>query len=564
MFIFGGNTGMTYDEMMRQRDLAARLAANTSQGGYTALGSGLAAAMLNGRARRAEEEGLAKAQERAQGVLASMFSDRLAGAPAPEPISSAPIRDPLDPTSISGDTMAALGLDGSTSGYRASLLGTESGGNWKAQNNEIGAGGMRGHYGRMQFSNARLQDAMDAGVIPQGTTPDQFMNSPAMQIAVENWHFADLEKNLGDLQGTQVNGQPVDMGSLVAMGHLGGANGARRYVESGGAYNPSDSFGTSLADYSAAHGGNTVSMSAMNGGQGGGMQDLVAAMSDPYLDENTRSVLSAMLQQRLQSSDPMYRMQMEKAQLELDQMRNPQPQPMAMTDDMKEYNFAVSQGYNGSFQEFMAEMKKAGATNVTTTIGGEPNDSALRGALDKKEGEAWSIYLDSATNSAGTMQDMQMLDELIGMAPQGPVTGRLANMFTGVNSAADAFNSVVKRVAPTLRAPGSGATSDIEYEGMLKSLPQLSASPEANMAISAMVKAKAAINIERGNIIAQYQNGEISAAEARRKIGEINQRSIMTPELEAILRRLDPGGASFGASSVGAVETQTVDPLGLR
>ncbi len=158
--------------------------------------------------------------------------------------------------------------------YRTSLIGTESGGNWAARNSEVGAGGKAGHFGRVQFGHARLQEAMNAGAIPQGTTPEQFMNSPELQIAAENWHFADLERRLGDLVGREVNGQVMDIGALVAMGHLGGAGGARKYVESGGAYNPADSFGTSLSDYARKHGGKSAPQSdyargATGGGYGG-------------------------------------------------------------------------------------------------------------------------------------------------------------------------------------------------------------------------------------------------------------------------------------------------------
>lgn len=335
------------------------------------------------------------------------------------------------------------------------------------------------------------------------------------------------------------------------------------------------------------------------GGSGGGAQSfgggfdigsLVALASDPMASPQQQAIVNALIQQQMQMMDPAYQIEREKAALELAQMKNPKPgftmipaeeaqalglpqggvyqrgpngevdilvappeapKPPPPTDDMREYELAKSQGYKGTFQEYMTEMKKAGASNTTVTVGGDapPNDEALRKKLGEKEGEQWAAYMEGGTTSAGTMQDMQMLDELIQMAPQGPVVGRLANAFTGVNSAADAFNSVVKRVAPTLRAPGSGATSDIEYEGMLKSLPQLSANPEANAAISAMVKAKAQINMERGQVVSDYQSGKIGAAEARQKINEINSRSIMTPELEAILKATAPAPEAPAASS---------------
>lgn len=161
---------------------------------------------------------------------------------------------------LAGAQAASLGQQPSgaaaTEGdYRASLFRTESGGKWNAQNNEVGAGGQRGHFGRGQFGQARLRDAMNAGVLPRGTTPEQFMQSPELQVAVENWHFADLESKLAPYVGRQVNGQTLDMGALVAMAHLGGVGGARKYIESGGRHNPSDAFGTSLGDYARTHGG---------------------------------------------------------------------------------------------------------------------------------------------------------------------------------------------------------------------------------------------------------------------------------------------------------------------
>lgn len=145
-------------------------------------------------------------------------------------------------------------------GILDSLSVTESGGNFAAQNNETGHGGKAGHYGRLQFGHARLQDAMRAGVIPQGTTPEQFMSSPGMQERTEAWHKQDMMRQaerLGLTQyiGQEINGTPITMDAILAMGHLGGMGGASKYLKSGGQHNPSDSFGTSLADYARTHGG---------------------------------------------------------------------------------------------------------------------------------------------------------------------------------------------------------------------------------------------------------------------------------------------------------------------
>lgn len=145
-------------------------------------------------------------------------------------------------------------------GLLDTLVQTESGGNWGASNNVTGAGGLSGHFGRLQFGQARLQDAMRAGAIPEGITPQQFMADPAMQQRAERWHFSDIDqqakaRGLDRYLGQTVGGIPITQNSIRAMAHLGGIGGASKFLESGGAHNPADAYGTSLADYARKHGG---------------------------------------------------------------------------------------------------------------------------------------------------------------------------------------------------------------------------------------------------------------------------------------------------------------------
>ena len=147
--------------------------------------------------------------------------------------------------------------------FPASLVQSESGGNWKAFNNEVGAGGVRGHGGRLQFGYARLQDAAKAGVIPKGMTAQEFSRqSPEVQMAVEDWHFSDIDRRIesNDLEkyiGKKINGITVTIDGMRAVAHLGGMNGLIRYLRSDGTRNPADSFGTSLTDYMRMHAGTT-------------------------------------------------------------------------------------------------------------------------------------------------------------------------------------------------------------------------------------------------------------------------------------------------------------------
>ena len=236
------------------------------------------------------------------------------------------------------------------------------------------------------------------------------------------------------------------------------------------------------------------------------------------------------------------------AGLQMWQAQNKGPDQTAV---QQQYAQAVQQGYKGTLMDYQMELKRSGASNSTVNVNnsdGTPADADLRKELNKDEGALWGTYLKMGNASSSLGQDFQVLDELIQLAPQGPISGRLAETFPGVNSAGDAFNSIVKRIAPTMRAEGSGSTSDIEYTGMLRSLPSLINKPEANALISQVMKSKAQINMQRGQVIQQYQNGELTAVEARKMVSEIDGQSIMSPEMKRLLMGVAPneGGPSAG------------------
>jgi hypothetical protein len=174
----------------------------------------------------------------------------------------------------------------------AGLTGSESGGNWQAQNDVMGAGG-RGHFGRGQFSIARLQDAKNAGVIPQDMSPEQFMADPNGQMAVEQWHRGDIfefvqQKGLDRYLGQEIGGVPVTEQGLLNVAHLGGKGGLERFLTTGGQYNPADANGTKLSDY--------LEMGAREGGGPNvdpGVSSLMAMAAGGGIDDKQREILMA-------------------------------------------------------------------------------------------------------------------------------------------------------------------------------------------------------------------------------------------------------------------------------
>ena len=182
-----------------------------------------------------------------------------------------------------------------------------------------------------------------------------------------------------------------------------------------------------------------------------------------------------------------------------------------------------------------AEITKATAVAGPSTIINTGDSGDMRKKFNEKVGgELFPSYMKEAATAGGLMRGMELLDALA-TNPQGPVVGRIAQMFPGFDTNAAAFESVVRRLAPAQREPGSGSTSDIEYKGMLASLPQLINNPEANRLISAAVKAQAALAIERGKIVQQWQARGLTDDAAMLALSELDSRSIMTPQLQKMI-----------------------------
>lgn len=180
---------------------------------------------------------------------------------------------------------------------------------------------------------------------------------------------------------------------------------------------------------------------------------------------------------------------------------------------------------------------KSAKTNID--LGGDSLDKEL----GKKTGEVWSGYQEGANVAGGMKREMEVLNELLKLAPQGPLVGKLQEMFPGVNSAGAAAQSIIKRLAPSMRVSGSGSTSDIEYAGMLRSLQNLGNYPEANAFIGAMITAKADIDIQRGAIVDQYTIDH-DQAKAVAALNALNRQSIMTPQLRKLIEAVGPDAAT--------------------
>ena len=77
-----------------------------------------------------------------------------------------------------------------------------------------------------------------------------------------------------------------------------------------------------------------------------------------------------------------------------------------------------------------------------------------------------------------------------------------------------AWNAIVQKMAPQMRAVGSGSTSDIEFKGMLASIPQASQDPAARKMILDTMEGAAKDAMARRDIALRVLNKEIDRKQA--------------------------------------------------
>lgn len=133
-----------------------------------------------------------------------------------------------------------MSRDSSMSGFAAKMKQSESGGRDDVQITIDDGRTMTGGY---QFGDARLKDYMKS--TKSSFTTESFRNDPELQERVFEWHINDIDKTIAKLPGSD----KMSIDGLRAVAHLGGKGGMKKYVSSGGKYNPADKFGTRLSDY---------------------------------------------------------------------------------------------------------------------------------------------------------------------------------------------------------------------------------------------------------------------------------------------------------------------------
>jgi hypothetical protein len=322
-FIFGGNTGNTYEDVQRQRKVAEALLAESAGTprnvgeGLTAIGNALAYKAIEKRAQKAED----KLRGDFNTALSGVFGG---GSPAmgSQPSYTAP-KPPTEGEAVANDTMSVLGnfsgLEsqyGLPAGYLDRTYQIESGGNPNAQNPNSSAGG------GFQFidSTAKAYGLTDKTDLAASA-------DAAARLARDN--AAQLRSVLGRDPTAAELYLAHQQGGGGASALLANPNapavdivGADAVRLNGG--NPNMTAGEFAGLWLGKFGGNAQPAQAPQMDLG----TLSELAGNPYATPGQKAVLEALIGQQMQVGDPMRQIELQKAQLELAQLKEP-PKPQA-------------------------------------------------------------------------------------------------------------------------------------------------------------------------------------------------------------------------------------------
>jgi hypothetical protein len=182
-------------------------------------------------------------------------------------------------------------------------------------------------------------------------------------------------------------------------------------------------------------------------------------------------------------------------------------------------------------EEEAQKIRVGQATRAQTNVN---VDTRAEGAFAKKGGELMAQRFDDIVQRGGRAKDM--LGNISALRDIGSQieTGKIAEWQAALGPYADAlgvtidglgpmqaYRSVVAKMIPDMRVPGSGTTSDYDARKFAESLPSLGNTPEGNALIQDTFEAFADAQIRAADIASRALSGEIDPREAERMIREL-------------------------------------------
>jgi hypothetical protein len=229
----------------------------------------------------------------------------------------------------------------------------------------------------------------------------------------------------------------------------------------------------------------------------------------------TGDVVNA-LKMALTPADPMAAINLQKAQLELEKLQNPQPGYRQVT--------GAQLGLTGPDAEKLFNLSPDG--QVTAIGGSGPTVNVNTGAGSKFEEEFAKLDAKSladvsvAGNQAvRNLGRIDQLESLLANTPQGMegaitlAAGKLGFNTEGLSDV-QAAQAIINSLVPEQRPPGSGTMSDADLALFKESLPRIINQPGGNALIINTMRSIARYDAEGATIAQRFRAGEIDRAKA--------------------------------------------------
>ena len=300
-FVFGGDTGLSYEQLQRRKQMAdamrgglTRTPRNVGEG-LSSLGQALMVRGMDRKIDKAEAEGRAASDE----VWSNIFGGGYAQSAIP---SATPTENPDQGDPRRGTFPTDSQTSSEWEAIRQGIFAGESGGDYDA------LFGFSNRPGK-QFADTKLTDM----------TVDQALA------------FADPSGPYGQWVKGKVGRVATPMGAYQVVGTT--LKGAKDGLGLTGNERMSPELQERIGRWIYETQG-TGAWEGYKGPQSGGtggptFAALTAAMSDPYIrrDPGKMAVVNALLQQQMQANDPLRRLQIENERVKLAQAKNPQMDP---------------------------------------------------------------------------------------------------------------------------------------------------------------------------------------------------------------------------------------------
>jgi len=505
-FIFDANKE-TPQSLARRRALAQTMAQkvraprNVGEG-LSALGAGMAGMIQNNRIKKTEQMGQESAKNAFSPILAALSGQ---GSQSSQPQSFASMggsQAELPPMPMSGGNSPvpnAYANDRVSGAFdrdalHKSQLMAESGGDPNAVS-PVGAQGlmqiMPDTARQPGFGMQPLENPMDPVANEQfgrqymDKMLDRYNGDPKRALAAYNWGAGNADKWNGD-----ENTLPDE------------TRGYRNYIAKiMGGQNPQTAQGA-INSYMPQQG--QTNQPTQGGGLG--IQELVQAAQNPWLNDGQKSVLNALMEQQfksMQPQDPMKALQIQKLQQEVGRGGK----PWYIRED-------------GSVDPSYLAAKKAGVDSVNIITG--EGDKFYK-VMDEKNAEQFSALSTNGQNSRSKLAQVNVLEGLLKSSGSGfgatlaAKAGEFGIETEGL-SEIQAAQALINKLVPEQRQAGSGPMSDADLALFKQSLPRLINTPEGNASIVQTMRGIAEYEVQMGEIADSVADRTMTPQEGREAI----------------------------------------------